>query len=70
MFSFYQVNGGWGSWVKGYCSKPCGGGFVVYKRHCNNPSPKYCGESCEGPSRKKEPCNTHYCPSKFKTKQS
>lgn len=64
-FHYLPVDGGWGKWVKGACSKKCGGGEVIYTRHCNNPKPQHCGKACVGPHIKKEPCNEHKCPSKY-----
>ncbi|KAK6195015.1 hypothetical protein SNE40_000536 [Patella caerulea] len=63
------VHGGFSSYRltnTGACSKTCGGGVkqLTYTRSCSNPTPRYGGRSCVGPTTKTESnaCNTQQCP--------
>ena len=60
------VDGGWGGWIPGRCSKTCGGGIRSLTRKCNNPKPYCNGKHCEGESYYKFPgkCNDFCCPGK------
>ncbi|MED6255477.1 hypothetical protein ATANTOWER_010375, partial [Ataeniobius toweri] len=58
------VDGNWGNWLPpGPCSVSCGEGLQLSLRRCDNPSPKYGGKLCEGPSTHssvcKSPCPVH-----------
>ncbi|MEQ2178985.1 hypothetical protein GOODEAATRI_019821 [Goodea atripinnis] len=58
------VDGNWGNWLPpGPCSVSCGEGLQLSLRRCDNPSPKYGGKLCEGPSTQssvcKSPCPVH-----------
>ena len=50
------VDGGWSNWTA--CSQTCGGG--THSRNCTNPSPRYGGKNCTGPSE--EQCHAEHCP--------
>ena len=60
------VDGGWGFWVIGPCSRTCGGGIRGITRKCNNPEPFCNGKQCEGNSYLAFPgkCNDKCCPGK------
>ncbi|PSN40455.1 Semaphorin-5B, partial [Blattella germanica] len=51
--------GSWGAWDE--CSAPCGGGYRVRRRRCDNPSPQDGGQDCQGCHMDYELCNTHAC---------
>ncbi|XP_026272666.1 semaphorin-5A [Frankliniella occidentalis] len=56
-------DGGWGAWTSwGECSSPCGSGFRVRRRVCDNPIPAHGGAECQGCPLDYEPCNGHPCP--------
>ncbi|XP_077868396.1 thrombospondin-1-like [Saccoglossus kowalevskii] len=56
------VNGGWGVWYESTeCSESCGGGVLVIKRDCSNPSPANGGLDCVGEDSQQIPCNEHAC---------
>lgn len=60
-------NGGYGAWSEyGACSVTCGEGIQERKRFCDNPFPKFGGESCEklelGPSIETKACKMESCP--------
>uniref|UniRef100_A0A6B2EKI6 Putative semaphorin n=1 Tax=Phlebotomus kandelakii TaxID=1109342 RepID=A0A6B2EKI6_9DIPT len=57
-----SVDGGWGPWgAFGDCSAPCGGGFRIRRRKCDNPTPQYGGVDCPGCSIDYEICNSQPC---------
>ena len=60
------VDGGWGGWVTGQCSKTCGGGVRNFTRKCNNPEPFCNGKQCIGKSYYVFPgkCSDFCCPGK------
>lgn len=49
----------WAVW--GECSAPCGGGYRVRRRVCDNPIPANGGAECQGCPLDYEPCNNHPC---------
>ena len=51
--------GAWGAWDE--CTAPCGGGYRVRRRRCDNPSPQDGGQECQGCHLDYELCNTHAC---------
>ncbi|XP_041848471.1 properdin-like isoform X3 [Melanotaenia boesemani] len=56
------VNGNWGAWSSpGPCSVTCGVGLQLSNRQCDNPTPKYGGKYCEGPSSQSSVCQSP-CP--------
>ncbi|XP_022779680.1 A disintegrin and metalloproteinase with thrombospondin motifs 1-like [Stylophora pistillata] len=57
------IDGGWGSWGPyEVCTRTCGGGVRYRSRQCNNPVPKFYGETCEGSTKGHfELCNTQEC---------
>ena len=56
------VQGGWSEWTKTVnCTSPCVDGIEKFERQCNNPVPKFGGESCVGNSSKTEPCGSRAC---------
>ncbi|XP_044177006.1 coadhesin-like, partial [Acropora millepora] len=60
-------NGGYGAWSEyGACSVTCGEGIQERKRFCDNPFPRFGGESCEklelGPSIETKACKMESCP--------
>ncbi|XP_061195956.1 thrombospondin-2-like [Saccostrea echinata] len=58
------IHGGWSSWNEwGTCSKTCESGMKDRSRDCNNPSPMYGGDYCNGSSIDITLCNTNDCPS-------
>ena len=59
------VDGGWSDWIKGACSKSCGGGTREVTRKCNNPTPYCRGEPCRGSDRYHEKCNNICCSGKI-----
>ena len=44
--------------MDGLCSEKC---YAEYTRQCNNPSPQYGGESCEGLDQEAKPCDSDDC---------
>jgi semaphorin 5 len=57
------IDGGWGphgSWSE--CSAPCGGGFKIRRRKCDDPLPQNGGQDCPGCQMDYEVCNTQACP--------
>lgn len=57
-----SIDGGWGpygAWSE--CSQPCGGGFRLRRRLCNDPEPQN-GIDCIGCDTDYELCNTQPCP--------
>lgn len=57
------IDGGWGPFGEwNECIAPCGGGFRIRRRECNNPTPQYDGAECPGCSIEYQPCNMHACP--------
>ncbi len=55
------IHGGWSEWSDFACNVPCGGGFGIRKRLCNNPEPNLVGNACEGPSSIDSECNQFEC---------
>ncbi|XP_056871096.1 properdin-like [Takifugu flavidus] len=56
------VDGGWGAWAPaGKCSASCGEGLQLSVRTCDQPTPKYGGQFCAGPSTKATVCHV-VCP--------
>lgn len=45
----------------GDCSSPCGGGFRIRRRKCDNPTPQNGGMDCPGCSIDYEICNSQPC---------
>ena len=58
---FSLVNGVWGSWTEGKCSKSCGGGTKLRMRSCYGR--RYGGNKCVGASDDEVSCNKQPCPS-------
>lgn len=59
------IHGGYSNWSEYEpCSKSCNTGIKNRTRICNNPEPKYGGNTCEvlGPAMEAVVCNTHPCP--------
>ncbi|XP_001623142.2 uncharacterized protein LOC5501884 isoform X2 [Nematostella vectensis] len=59
------VNGAYGPWAPfSPCSATCGGGRMVRRRYCDNPSPQHGGKNCSSLGRPVESssCNTNKCP--------
>ncbi|KAM3597899.1 uncharacterized protein V6R79_010866 [Siganus canaliculatus] len=55
-------DGGWGEWSSpGPCSVSCGEGLQLSVRKCDQPSPRYGGRHCEGPSTRSNTCQSP-CP--------
>ncbi|XP_062609289.1 thrombospondin-2-like [Saccostrea cucullata] len=57
------IHGGyssWGSWTS--CTKSCDFGTQTRSRSCNNPSPQYGGNACQGNSTEIANCNEFDCP--------
>ncbi|XP_022795623.1 uncharacterized protein LOC111334195 isoform X1 [Stylophora pistillata] len=59
------VHGGYSEW-SGFesCTRTCGGGKLIRRRTCTNPSPVHGGRNCssQGPSIESKSCNTQKCP--------
>uniref|UniRef100_A0AAZ3Q6Y1 A disintegrin and metalloproteinase with thrombospondin motifs 6 n=1 Tax=Oncorhynchus tshawytscha TaxID=74940 RepID=A0AAZ3Q6Y1_ONCTS len=67
-----SVDGGWGPWSSGECSRTCGGGVSSSMRHCDSPAPSGGGKYCLGERKRYRSCNTDACPSgsrDFRVKQ-
>ncbi|XP_022801143.1 contactin-3-like [Stylophora pistillata] len=45
-----------------HCKKPCNNGTRTRRRTCDNPSPAFGGNNCEGLPTETEPCNQNKCP--------
>ncbi|XP_033637175.1 SCO-spondin-like [Asterias rubens] len=57
------IHGNWGRWLDwAPCSKLCENGTTSRIRLCNDPSPLYNGDTCEGDMKEYTTCNTHTCP--------
>ena len=66
-FHFLTVDGEWSEWgAYGECSAPCGGGYKIKHRYCNNPAPAYGGADCYGNDSYNVTCNTHHCAGWYK----
>ncbi|XP_072169938.1 LOW QUALITY PROTEIN: uncharacterized protein [Diadema setosum] len=52
--------GPWGDWSE--CNVTCGGGLQFRNRTCDNPAPKYGGQTCSAAAIKSRECNTNNCP--------
>ncbi|XP_065061575.1 uncharacterized protein LOC135688582 isoform X2 [Rhopilema esculentum] len=60
---YCPVDGTWTKWTEwSACDKPCNGGWYRRWRYCTNPAPLYGGQSCDGDSQERVPCNPHTCP--------
>lgn len=61
---YFLVNGGWSRWQSDHhsCSATCGRGVKLFYRSCNHPRPDHGGQMCQGPSTKREKCETKPCP--------
>lgn len=58
-----QIDGGWGPWGSwSECNTPCGGGFRIRRRKCDDPEPHNGGMECPGCHIEYEPCNKQACP--------
>ncbi|XP_038056242.1 SCO-spondin-like [Patiria miniata] len=56
------IHGNWGRWLDwAPCSKLCENGTTSRIRLCNDPSPLYGGDRCEGSMQEVTICNTHRC---------
>jgi len=61
-FKMDGVDGGWSKeGIQLWCSAPCGGGFGMTTRFCNNPTPIPPGKGCQGYAEVEGPCNMHPC---------
>ena len=60
---FIIVHCEWNEWVKGSCSKSCGGGIRIDTR-TESVSAKHGGDKCEGASSMEVSCNDQECPGK------
>ena len=59
------VDGGWGEWSSpSACSTSCGLGELTRTRQCNNPTPQFGGEFCEGDDTETQTCQSAPCPGK------
>ncbi|KAF6212098.1 hypothetical protein GE061_012618 [Apolygus lucorum] len=56
------VDGGWGEWREGACSRSCGGGVRKRRRLCDNPSPSSGGKTCSGSHEDEIRCGDVPCP--------
>lgn len=57
------IDGGWGPYGQwSECSHPCGGGYRVRRRQCNDPEPQNEGMDCPGCPIDHEQCNNQACP--------
>ena len=56
------IHGNWGSFG-GFttCDKSCGGGSQIRTRSCDNPAPKWGGNTCAGSATESRTCNTNKC---------
>ncbi|XP_064617022.1 A disintegrin and metalloproteinase with thrombospondin motifs 6-like [Liolophura sinensis] len=56
-------DGGWSAWDSEWskCSRSCGGGVKLKRRHCDQPKPEFGGKKCEGSDVKATLCNVHDC---------
>lgn len=55
--NYCPIHGGWSEWSNwSDCSKSCGRGIKMRKRHCNNPPPKFHGKFCDGENVEYEEC--------------
>lgn len=56
------VDGGWSEWSDWTkCSRPCGVGYQVQERKCDNPVPSDDGKNCEGDEDKYRYCKLTNC---------
>ena len=62
---FFTVDGNWGPWNDGQCSKSCGPGSLSRTRECNDPAPQNGGQNCVGQSTEVVDCNLIACPSEL-----
>jgi hypothetical protein len=67
MFNF-TVNGGYSSWtLSSKCNVTCGKGEEIWRRSCNNPTPKNGGRNCTlfGKDVAYRICGGQPCPGRF-----
>ena len=65
LYANHTVAGNWGDWSPWMpCSQTCGNGEKTRTRLCNNPSPQFGGDDCNGDDSESTPCNPSPCPSK------
>ncbi|CAK9293472.1 unnamed protein product [Gordionus sp. m RMFG-2023] len=58
----FKINGRWGPWLPwSKCSRSCGNGISISKRHCSNPSPQNGGQYCLGREKIYKVCNHNIC---------
>ena len=62
---FFTVDGNWGPWNDGQCSKSCGPGSLSRTRECNDPAPQNGGQNCVGQDTEVVDCNLIACPSEL-----
>lgn len=60
------IDGSWGAWSEPEpeCSRSCGGGIRIRRRHCDSPAPERGGANCQGASlgfNQGQRCNTLPC---------
>lgn len=56
------TDGGWSDWgAWGECSAPCGGGYRMRRRRCDDPEPQQGGMECVGCHMDYEECNQQAC---------
>ena len=66
--SIFAVNGGYSGWyLSSKCNVTCGNGIEIWRRSCDNPSPKNGGQNCSvlGNGVEYRICRKQLCPSKF-----
>ena len=64
--AYIPIHGGfsqWNEWTT--CTKGCGGGTQSRHRHCDQPTPKHGGKSCDGDLVESRKCNIDACPRKM-----
>ena len=62
------MNGGYSGWyLSSECNATCGNGVEIWRRSCDNPSPKNGGQNCSvlGNDVEYRICKKQLCPSKF-----
>ena len=60
-----SVNGGWSDWTEyRECSETCGEGIQTRTHECNNPTPQFEGNDCDGSPEESRTCDIMKCPSK------
>lgn len=57
------IDGAWGPWGQwSECTVPCGKGFRLRRRKCDDPIPQYGGLDCSGCNIEYDICNAQACP--------